>query len=148
MRTITLFKQQRQDGGTRSGIDIDGELLLQRFVRGAEEDPALLWYVDIRCTGEYLPADGEDARDWLVRHTTALALGLKELAAKISAGVDVDIWPVTHALPPLPDGTSILVVASAMRRLAGRELARHVQGLADTLTDELRSLAPMQPLLH
>ena len=49
MHELICFRQKRQDGGIRSGIQIDGTTHFHRFDEGTEDfDPSLLWYVDLR----------------------------------------------------------------------------------------------------
>jgi len=62
MPTITFYRQARRDGGIRTGIEIDQNTVLMRFDRGRKEsDPALLWCVDVRCSGARLPREPETA---------------------------------------------------------------------------------------
>ena len=47
VNTITYYQQTRVDGGSRIGIETNGDTLWGQFEPGnLEPDPALLWYVD------------------------------------------------------------------------------------------------------
>jgi len=51
---IAFFINARQDGGLRTGIDVNGETIWHHFIPGPEDaDPALLWWVDVTCKGIY-----------------------------------------------------------------------------------------------
>ena len=50
MSKITLYQQERKDGGLRMGLECDGETLLHNFQEGSPDyDPVLLWCINIRC---------------------------------------------------------------------------------------------------
>jgi hypothetical protein len=70
LASLTFYHQVRADGGVRTGIETDGAEILHSFTPGGEEDdPALLWYVDVECEGANLPRDGLAARDWFLIHS-------------------------------------------------------------------------------
>jgi len=41
MPTITFFRQARNDGGVRTGIEVEGQTVLSRFEGEEADDPAL-----------------------------------------------------------------------------------------------------------
>src|SRR5437867_2729663 len=99
MPRLNYYRQRRRDGGTRSGVAVDDAVLLHSFEPGAEaSDPALLWYVDIRCEGPRLPARPDPVRQWLLAQRVILAGGLRALAEELRAGVDVDVWPLQRPI--------------------------------------------------
>ena len=52
MPNLTFYRQKRVDGGVRTGVELDGETVASLFEEGdPERDPALLWFVDLRCEG-------------------------------------------------------------------------------------------------
>ena len=52
---LSFYRQKRQDGGIRTAVTVDGDTVLHRFQPGeGASDPALLWYVDLRCAGRRL----------------------------------------------------------------------------------------------
>jgi hypothetical protein len=136
MPTLTFFRQARRDGGIRTGIDVDDRTVLSRFEPGRrDEDPALLWYVDVRCTGPRLPRDIDAARQWLTRHAIQVRQALEALealealAAQAPEGLDPSEWPVqtTQRIP----GATITVAASAVRRPEARGMAATLRDIAD-----------------
>jgi hypothetical protein len=140
MPTITFFRQARRDGGVRTGIDIDDHTVLSRFEPGRrDEDPALLWYVDVRCTGPRLPRDVDAARQWLIRHGPQIREALDALADQVPEGLDPSEWPLqtTKRL----SGATITVACSAVRRLEAREMATIVQDIADHWRERLETLS-------
>jgi hypothetical protein len=139
MSTITFFRQARRDGGIRTGIDIDDRTVLSRFEAGGrEDDPALLWYVDVRCAGPRLPRDVEAARQWLIRHEAAVRQALDALARQAPDGVDASEWPLqtTKRLA----GATVTVACSAVRRVEAREMAAVLRDVAEHWRERLDAL--------
>ena len=94
MDELNFYHQKRRDGGLRTGIDTNDERVLERFEPGnAAQDSALLWFVDVRCSGESLPAEPELIRRWFLDRTGTIQAGLRSLAVELSAGMDRD-WPL------------------------------------------------------
>src|SRR5438105_3447 len=99
MPSIHFFRQLRRDGGIRTGVDVEDETVLWRFHPGrhrGDPDPAIEWYVDVRCQGPRLPHDPEGARDWLLKNGRAIHAALEAVAESIPAGVDPSDWPLRH----------------------------------------------------
>ena len=145
MSKIGFYRQERLDGGVRTGIEINGEIALGRFEStGDDHDPALAWYVDVTCEGASLPDDPEPARQWLCTHSQVIRGGLKEMADTLRAGIDADSWPVKRKLSKAPRNVRITIACSAVRRWAAREMARVLRDIADKWEDRLRGLAPLQ----
>src|SRR5438309_4855135 len=123
MSTITFFRQARQDGGIRTGIDIDFDTVLARFEAGDESaDPALLWYVDVRIEGAKLPRSAEAARKWLIEKGPAIRKSLLRTADETSAGMDVSEWPLQRRAN-IGTGVRIKIVCSATRRVEAQQIA-------------------------
>lgn len=139
MPTITFFRQARRDGGVRTGIDIDDRTVLSRFEPGRRaEDPALLWYVDVRCEGPRLPRDVQAAREWLIRHEPQVRQALETLAGQVPDGLDPTEWPLktTKRL----SGATITVACSAVRRVEARDIATTLQDVAARWQERLDTL--------
>ena len=146
MSALIIYHQRRQDGAERTGVEIDGDSVLERFTGGPEADnPALVWYIDLRCEGDGVPADLQSARRWLREHACEFTGALHRAAEQISAGIDADIWPYQHDAG-LIAGTPTKVVCSAMRRVDARELARHLTEWAEQWERLLDELAPVAPI--
>lgn len=130
MSTITFYRQARQDGAVRTGIEIDRNTVLARFdASDSEADPALVWYVDVECTGKSLPDDSDGARNWLLSHEQAIAKGLNDLANEAAVGTDADAWPLQRTLRA-GRGIQVRIKCSAVRRLEGREIAAVLKDIA------------------
>src|SRR5688500_7350298 len=139
MPQITLYRQVRRDGGTRTGIEVDEDTAFSRFEEGAvERDAALVWYVDVRCTGSHLPQERGAARAWLLRHSDAIAALLRAAAEQVPAGYDPVEWPLQTS--GTIDGAGVTVACSAVRRAEARQLAQILQNLAAHLRDHIESL--------
>ena len=139
MPTITFVRQARRDGGVCTGIDIDDRAVLFRFEAGRRaEDPALLWYVDVRCEGPRLPRDVEAARQWLLRHEPQIRQSLETLARQAPDGLDPTEWPLT--VTKRLSGATITVACSAVRRVEAREMATVLRDVAEHWHDRLASL--------
>src|SRR3989442_641927 len=97
MSTIVFYRQARRDGGVRTGIEIDQNTVLARFDRGAgEEDPAVEWYLDVRCRGPRLPREPQAAREWLISHERRITALLRSMAEEVPLGMDASDWPLTR----------------------------------------------------
>lgn len=140
--SISFFYQKRFDGGVRTGLGIDDQMVLHHFVPGdADSDPALLWFVDIRCSGDRLPTDAEAARDWLLHHVPAIQHGLESAAERLEVGVDEES-PLREPFK-LPRPFRGEIIASSVRRLASGELAGELRALAASFELELGHLSPL-----
>lgn len=139
MAEITFYRQVRKDGGIRTGIELGSDSVFSSFEPGlTDSDPALVWYVDVRCSGPTLPADREGARQWLLRHSTELGAVLGKAADQIPAGYDPVEWPLQ--VSGRVDGADVTVVTSAVRRTEARDLASILRELAGHLHDHLEAL--------
>ena len=58
-----------------------------------ENDPRLLWYVDVRCDGKALPANRKRAGSGSWQTKRISSLGCAETADAAAIGIDDDIWP-------------------------------------------------------
>jgi hypothetical protein len=146
MSRITFYRQERFDGGLRSGIDVDDTHILGTFVPGSGDDhPALLWYVDMQFEGESLPTDPDHVREWLLNNSDFIKQGLKSLAVQLQVGLDADEpWPVSMSLAGAPEGVTAQITALGVRRLAVGELAQnliHIERAWSDIVSELQPLA-------
>lgn len=149
MSTLTFYRQARADGGLRTGVDLDGMTLLEAFEPGgADHDPTLLWYVDLRGEGDDLPAEPEAAQAWLRENAAAIRSGLAACADELAVGLDLsadDVLPYQRNLPELPDGSRWQVVVSAIRRPEARRMAGELRRLSRDWNRVLRKLSPLVP---
>jgi hypothetical protein len=144
MRKLTFYIQEREDGGRRMGIDLDGDTVLGRFDPGhAESDPALVWYVDVRCKGE-LPPEPELARNWLLQQKDLFMKELNRLGEKLQVGLDFNPWPLQWKVEGAPRGVEITIVCSSLRRVPSRELGQHLEQLAEKFAETVNSLAAVE----
>jgi hypothetical protein len=143
MPTITFFRQARRDGGIRTGIDIDDQTVLSRFEGAEDDDPTLLWYVDVRCAGPRLPRAAEAARQWLERNEKPIVTALEALAKRVPEGSDPSEWPLKLS-KRLPNGVTVIVACSAVRRAEARELADILRDVATRWRERIQSLGLTQ----
>jgi len=129
MKNLTFFRQKRRDGSVRTGVELDEHRMLESFEAGSpDEDPTLLWWIDVRCAQRTFPLDPEELRAWLLKNATKFEKALKDYAAELGAGIDIN-WPVKH-LAFQRAGTKVEIACSAMRRGAGREIPTELAELA------------------
>jgi len=144
MSKLTFYVQQRVDGGRRSGIDIDGETVFGRFEAGGEEfDPALLWYVDVRCAGD-LPSEPDRARRWLLDQKELLTSALKNIGDELQVGLDSGLWPRERKVDGAPRGVDIVIVCSSLRRVAAPDFGQTVTRLAEDFPAIVESLGSIE----
>lgn len=131
MAEVTFYHQERVDGGHRSGLDVDGESALQRFVPGGEDsNPALVWYVDVVFTTDAPPPTQEEALVWIEQHEPDVAEALQAAAESLSCGIDTDYAPWRYDFPGRFG--SVRVSVSAIRRVAAVEIAGRIRSLTAT----------------
>jgi hypothetical protein len=133
MKTWNFYHQKRKDGGIRTGVELNGERVLEGFKPGRRSrDSALEWFVDARCRGRHLPDTPETIRHWLLEKSAGIQGHLERMASELRAGMDTD-WPLTSVIPKGSNGVEIKIVCSAVRRLswdlvaADRDFERRVR---------------------
>lgn len=147
MPQITFYRQARIDGGTRMGVEVDGETVLGRFDElGRDDDPVLAWFLVVECRGDDLPTDGEAARNWLLAHGDELRPALANLADAMAAGIDFDLWPMRRTLlePTAHRPFSAEVTCAAFRRGDGQRIAAQLADLSDHWDEYLTRLGQLQ----
>lgn len=123
MASFCFFRQQREDGGIRTGLDIEGSTVWNKFEPGsAESDPALRWYVDLRGEGDSIPLDRDQVREWLLQNATLVESSLLQLAERYSSGMDTELWPVSWDVSGAPPGVSLEIVVSAVHRFTSLQI--------------------------
>lgn len=147
MHKLTLYRQKRQDGGTRTAITINGVNVLHYFEGGkAPPDPVLLWYVDIRCEGKRLPLQPDKAREWLLAHHAHFEQALTQLAEKLAVGLDYAVCPLEWEVPEPPPHVRVAIVCMAVRRVAALQLSSLLKEIRDHWVDILQRLQPLPSL--
>lgn len=146
MSSFTVYKQTRVDGGIRTGVDLDGAECFQDYVPGAgEEDPAILWYLDVRGRGAGVPSDPDQLWQWLLDSEPAIQQACQRAAEQLSAGVDGDGWPFRLRFPNLMTDVDVEIVGSALRRVEGTEMGRFILEFASDWSPMLTRLASVSP---
>ncbi|HEV3002898.1 MAG TPA: hypothetical protein VGX78_00485, partial [Pirellulales bacterium] len=85
--------------------------MLHRFEAGSEDDdPSLVWFVDVCCENAIAPNDAEGARAWLVARTGAVSNALLLLAKDLETGVDTGPFPLQRTFGPSADGTAMTII--------------------------------------
>jgi hypothetical protein len=124
MKTLNFYHQKRRDGGIRTGVELNGERVLEEFKPGRRPlDSALDWFVDVRCRGRRLPDEPEAIRKWLLERSDDIQGHLAEMASELRAGMDRD-WPLASIIPGVPNGVEVKIVCSAIRRLTARDIGQ------------------------
>jgi len=142
MAVVNLYRQQRNDGGIRTGAEVDGEVVLGLFEPGADEsDAALVWYIDVEWQGEQLPTRPNDVRDFLVGQSAPVRSACGRLGDRLAAGVDIESPPFTEQFDTALPGIRGAVFCSAIRRLAGRDIKRQLDHLAMNWGEIIGNLA-------
>ncbi len=146
MTTINFYRQVRKDGGKRTGIEINGETVLGRFERGKKpEDSALLWFVDVRCSGGSLPDETEAARQWLLEKTPIIQAALSGIADELRAGIDFS-EPVSRKIPNAGKGITMHIFCSAILRLQALDMAKALAETSSRWADLINNLELLEPI--
>jgi len=140
MSAISFYRQARRDGGIRTGISIDTDTVLHCYDNGGDDsDPALVWFVDVRCEGRRLPDEPALAREWFLSHAQPIKVGLRACAEELRAGIDIGSWPIERPISG-PRAVRTRVVCSAVRRLEALDIARILQDVADHWEERIKAL--------
>lgn len=146
MKTINFYRQMRVDGGKRTGVEIDGETVLERFESGNKaENSALLWFVDIRCSGSNLPDEAEAAREWLLEKGSNIQAGVRGVANNLRAGIDFSA-PVSREISNVGRGITVQIFCSAIRRLEALDMAKALDDVSSHWKEFLKKLEVLEPL--
>ncbi len=142
MPKLTFYRQKRDDGATRTGIELDGETIAERFEGGeGERDPALLWYVDLRCEGAGLPDDPDAATHWLLEQAPIIRVGFARFAERLRAGVDTDLYSLTWSeFADVPEGVGMTIACSAIRRIEAREMSAILADVGSHWDDIIKTI--------
>ena len=139
MDKLNFYHQKRRDGGLRTGIDFNDERVLERFVPGdAPQDSALLWFVDVRCSGENLPSEPEAIRGWFLERSEIIQAALRLLSEELVTGLDSG-WPLRKSIAT-QDSAHLTIYCSALRRLTGREISGILSELEKAWPDVIHNL--------
>ena len=142
MVKLIFYRQKRYDNGIRTGLELDGYPIAERFEEGdGPRDPALIWYVDLCCEGPGVPDDPDMVEPWLVEHSSLIRDGFVRFAERLRAGADKDIYSLAWSdFPDAPQGVTITISCSAARRVDGREMAAILQDTATRWDEIIHSL--------
>ena len=133
MPRLVLYRQKRYDEAIRTGVELDGETIADRYEGGGSEpDPALLWYVDLRCDGSGIPDGPDEASHWLIDHSDTIRSGFSAFAEHLRAGADSDVYSLTwDKFENVPENVRISIACSAIRRIDAREMASILKEIGD-----------------
>jgi hypothetical protein len=144
MGKLTFYRQARADGGVRMGLDVDGYGVAHHFNPGADDDdPRLLWFIDLRCEGKKVPKTFEDAMDWLKENAKPIEAEFARLADELTVGIDSDFVPGQQIVRHSPPGSKITIVFSATKRVVAREMGKHLRDFGDDFEEFLEVVKPV-----
>ena len=146
MHELVFYIQKRQDGGSRTGIELDGDTIFGRFEGGVDsEDPTLSWYIDLRCDGEGLPCSPEAARNWLLEHEEEIRAGLLACSKELKAGRDVEAYPLLwDRFPSSPTDVSMKIACATKGRVWAIAIPLLLEEVALKWRDRIESLHPVE----
>lgn len=143
MAEVSIYCQQRRDGGMRFGVAVDKATLLHFFRPASlEPDPALDWWIDIVVVSSSLPSHPDSLREWLLANIGALKKAIEATAQKLASGVDTGMEPFQSEYKSGPD-LSFQMYVSAVRALAGRQIAERLRDFAaelDSVVNQMESM--------
>jgi hypothetical protein len=144
MPKLTFYKQGRADGAIRTGIELDEDMIFERYQEsGADVDPTLLWYVDLRCTGPGLPEDPQDSKQWLLDHEEIIREGFSRCASDFEAGRDVELYPILWSkFSEIPEDVEMMIVCATNRRIWALSIPKLLQDIADHWREQIEHLEP------
>lgn len=144
MNKLTFYHQKRRDGGLRTGVEVNDERVLETYEPGElRKDSALLWFVDVRCSGQRIPNEPEAVRQWLLERHAEIGAALRQLSEELPAGIDKD-WPIRKQVSA--SDVRMAIYCSATRRLSGREISRVLSDLAKRWAEIVRRLGTYEAI--
>jgi hypothetical protein len=147
MSGLIFYRQKRFDGGIRTGVELGSVTILEHFEAGERErDPALLWYVDVRCEGSGLPTDTESARHWFIDTKNIVERELSRFADHLrQVGADPDEYPLEWTdFPEANEGVTWKISCSLIRRIDARGLAEILDDVRLHWSDRLQAMIEEQ----
>ena len=146
MANLVFYRQMRYDGATRTGLELDGETIAMKFEGGSSEsDPALLWYIDLRCEGTGIPDEQEAAKTWLHDQSPVIRDGLGRYSDKLSVGADPDHYSMTwNDFKGVANDVDMMIACSAIRRVDALRMASNLNQLRENWDSILYALEQPQ----
>ncbi len=135
---LSFYRQERVDGGIRTGIMLGMSTIFERFeIDGEEWDPSLAWSVELRCSGPSLPTDPGDVKAWLLENEPQISDGFRRFSEDLAAGSDpTGVYPLQFGdFRNVPPGISMKIVCTALRRYDAFFLADHLNYVREHWTD-------------
>lgn len=140
MPSITFYRQVRADGGVRMGLDGGRGLSLSQFEPGSHnDDPSLVWYVDVTFEAPRLPNNREALCEWLASRAAQVAELLEAIAEGLPAGVDGE-GPLKLSRS-LPNRVRLTIACSAMKRVTARRLSAILREVGANFRQYVEELA-------
>ena len=125
---VTFYRQARADGAIRTGLDINNENFdVLENENSGNEDPALLWFVDMKFEGA-LPTDFSAVCHWLLKNETPIRVKMISFAAEIHSGLDINSFPARKAYKL--ENVKVTVSCSAVRREDALKIAGTIRAIA------------------
>ena len=143
---ITFFRQSRRDGGLRTGIDLNDELVYGNYVGPEDFDPVLDWYVDFQFSGPSVPGDRKRIKRWLISRSDEVRRVLRQQIAELRSGIDHEALPVVSEHRGKNSDDRLVIRVSASNRAASREIPRIFRDFEKHWSDEIRALPLAQPI--
>jgi hypothetical protein len=145
MTKLIFFHQRRKDGGIRTGIEINDDLVLEQFIPGTSElDPVLLWYIDVRLEfKKSISPEANSVRTAVSAIANPIREALRASANEFQAGIDRGIWPARRKISGLPSGISGEVVCSTTRALRLEDLSAAFAALGRDFSKIVDRLQPV-----
>jgi hypothetical protein len=125
MSTVSLYHNDRVDGGKRTGLEINGQRAFEQYVPGGEErDPAIRWYLDVDLPAAKTPMNRRESALWLRTHHRQIEEVVTQAKKELGAGYDADGLPWLFNWES-PEGVIQLKV-SAQRRYSAQNIAHYL----------------------
>jgi hypothetical protein len=141
MPVITFYRHERQDGGIRTGIEVDKDTILGRYEPGPDDHlPYLTWFVSVDCEGETLPFRPEEVRQWLLDNSEPIRRGLLSCAEEVESGLDFHAGVQEREIAGAPQGVKVTVAYTAIRRFEGQRLAQLIRDVAENWEDRIQNM--------
>lgn len=140
---LSFYRQERVDGGIRTGIMLGMTTIYERFeIDGEEWDPSLTWSVELRCGGPNLPSEVEAVKAWLLANEAQIRDGFRRFINLLEAGSDpTGDYPLQFDdFQDLQSGVTMKIVCTALRRYDALFLADHLNYVREHWTDLVNHL--------
>jgi hypothetical protein len=139
---LMVSRCARVDGAFVTSIELNHRDYAEVVEPGpGDEDPVMLWHVDLRCQSDALPGSLEEARAWLLQQAAAVRDGVTRFLDLLRGDLDAEFFYVRWGgFPKAPAGARLSLWFFGKGRERSAELVPILEDFRDRWEERLRAL--------